>query len=68
MGADGLNDDVLTLHVLQGRQDIGSLIQQQFTTSRDWSFGSAVSMILMAVVLGALVWNARRRGRAGASA
>jgi spermidine/putrescine transport system permease protein len=47
---------------------IGSLIQQQFTTSRDWSFGSAVSMILMAVVLGALVWNARRRGRAGASA
>jgi hypothetical protein len=24
----GLNDDVLILHVLQGRQDIGSLIQQ----------------------------------------
>jgi spermidine/putrescine transport system permease protein len=42
---------------------IGSLIQQQFSTSRDWSFGAAVSMILMAVVLGALVWNARRRTR-----
>jgi spermidine/putrescine transport system permease protein len=40
---------------------IGSLIQQQFTTSRDWSFGSAVSMILMGFVLGALMWSARRR-------
>ncbi len=43
---------------------IGSLIQMQFTTSRDWSFGSAVSMILMAAVLGALVWNATRRSKA----
>jgi spermidine/putrescine transport system permease protein len=41
---------------------IGSLIQQQFTSSRDWSFGSAVSMILMGFVLGALIWNARRPG------
>ena len=39
---------------------IGSLIQQQFSTARDWSFGAALSMILMVFVLGALVWNARR--------
>lgn len=40
---------------------IGSLIQQQFTTGRDWAFGSALSMILMVVVLGSLVWGAWRR-------
>ncbi len=39
---------------------IGSLIVQQFTTGRDWSFGAAMSMILMAFVLGSLMWNARR--------
>ncbi len=46
---------------------IGSLIQQQFTTARDWSFGAALSMILMAFVLGSLVWGARRRTRVGAA-
>lgn len=40
---------------------IGSLIQLQFTTSRNWPFGAAASMILMFFVLIALVWNARRR-------
>lgn len=40
---------------------IGSLIQQQFTTGRDWAFGSALSMILMVVVLGSLLWAAWRR-------
>jgi spermidine/putrescine transport system permease protein len=40
---------------------IGSLIQQQFSTARDWSFGAALSMILMAFVLGALMWHARHR-------
>ena len=43
---------------------IGSLIQQQFSTARDWSFGAALSMILMAFVLGSLIWVARRRTRA----
>ena len=47
---------------------IGSLIQQQFTTGRDWSFGAALSMILMAFVLGALIWSAWRRPVAGALA
>ena len=46
---------------------IGSLIQQQFTTGRDWSFGAALSMILMAFVLGSLLWGARRRTRLGAA-
>ncbi|WP_158811575.1 ABC transporter permease [Beijerinckia sp. L45] len=40
---------------------IGSLIQQQFSTARDWSFGAALSMILMTFVLGALMWHARQR-------
>lgn len=30
---------------------IGNLIQNQFTTARDWPFGSAVSLTLMAIVL-----------------
>ena len=42
---------------------IGSLIQQQFSTARDWSFGAALSMILMGFVLGALVWRAWRVAR-----
>ena len=40
---------------------IGSLIQLQFTSSRNWPFGAAAAMILMAFVLVALVWGARRR-------
>jgi spermidine/putrescine transport system permease protein len=34
---------------------IGNLVQNQFTTARDWPFGSAVSVALMAVVAGLLV-------------
>ena len=30
---------------------IGNLVQNQFTTARDWPFGSAVSLALMAIVL-----------------
>src|SRR5262249_45466657 len=39
---------------------IGNLVQNQFTTARDWPFGSAVSMLLMALVTGA-VWAVLRR-------
>ena len=35
---------------------IGNLIQNQFTTARDWPFGSAVSLVLMAIVM-LLVWR-----------
>jgi spermidine/putrescine transport system permease protein len=38
---------------------IGNLIQNQFTTARDWPFGSAISLALMAMVL-LLVLFARR--------
>ena len=45
---------------------IGSLIQQQFSTARDWAFGAALSMILMALVLGSMMLGAwRRAGRQG---
>ena len=45
---------------------IGNLIQNQFTTARDWPFGSAVSLTLMAIVLVLLlVFVRRRRGWAG---
>ncbi len=47
------------------RMMIGNLVVQQFTTSRDWSFGAALSVVLMAFVLGALVWKTRRPAVAG---
>ena len=40
---------------------IGSLIQQEFTTGRDWAFGAALSMILMGLVLGSMMLGAWRR-------
>ncbi len=42
---------------------IGNLIQSQFLTSRDWPFGSAFSMLLMAAVLGATLFYFRKGGR-----
>ncbi|MGL4799180.1 MAG: ABC transporter permease, partial [Cellulosilyticaceae bacterium] len=30
---------------------IGNLIEEQFTRTRDWAFGSALSMILMIIIL-----------------
>jgi len=39
---------------------IGNLIQNQFTTARDWPFGSAVSLALMAIVMALLLAFARR--------
>jgi spermidine/putrescine transport system permease protein len=39
---------------------IGNLIQNQFTTSRDWPFGSAVSLTLMVIVMLLLLLVIRR--------
>ena len=39
---------------------VGNLVQNQFTTARDWPFGSAVSIGLMAVVM-ILLWAFLRR-------
>lgn len=39
---------------------IGNLVQNQFTSARDWPFGSAVSLALMLLTLGMLVAYLRR--------
>ena len=39
---------------------VGNLVQNQFTTARDWPFGSAVSIVLMAIVTLLLVLFLRR--------
>jgi spermidine/putrescine transport system permease protein len=39
---------------------VGNLVQNQFTTARDWPFGSVVSIALMAMVT-ALLWLFLRR-------
>jgi len=43
----------LTPDLLGGGKTVmaGNLIQNQFTTARDWPFGSAISLVLMAIVL-----------------
>ena len=44
---------------------IGNLIQNQFTNARDWPFGSAVSLMLMAIVMVLLLLFARSREEEG---
>jgi spermidine/putrescine transport system permease protein len=39
---------------------VGNLVQNQFTTARDWPFGSAVALVLMALVLALLLTSVRR--------
>lgn len=43
---------------------IGNLIQNQFTTARDWPFGSAASLALMLLVMALLAVALRRRREA----
>jgi spermidine/putrescine transport system permease protein len=38
---------------------LGNLVQQQFTTGRDWPFGSAMSLLLLLVTFVALLWHLR---------
>jgi spermidine/putrescine transport system permease protein len=53
----------LTPDLLGGGKSImiGNLVQNQFTTARDWPFGSAASLALMAMIM-ALLWLAVKRG------
>jgi spermidine/putrescine transport system permease protein len=53
----------LTSDLLGGSKTIliGNLVQNQFTASRDWPFGAAASLLLMAITL-ALLLAARRGG------
>jgi len=41
---------------------VGNLVQNQFTSARDWPFGSAVSMVLMAIVTALVLLFLRREG------
>lgn len=43
---------------------IGNLIQNQFTTARDWPFGAAISLAMMALVMALLWFLLRRDGEA----
>jgi len=42
---------------------IGNLVQNQFTAARNWPFGSAAAMVMMAVVLLGVLLYLRRRDR-----
>ena len=54
----------LTPDLLGGSKTVmvGNVIQNQFTTARDWPFGSAVSLLLMAIVMVLLMLLIRRGG------
>lgn len=54
----------LTPDLLGGGKSVmvGNLIQNQFTTARDWPFGSAASLMLMAIVMVLLLLWIRRHG------
>ena len=42
---------------------IGNLIEQQFLAARNWPFGSALSMLVMAIVLTIMLIYVARLGR-----
>ena len=44
---------------------VGNLVEQQFLSSRNWPFGSALSMIIMAVVLTVLLVAVARTRKSG---
>jgi spermidine/putrescine transport system permease protein len=54
----------LTPDLLGGGRTIlvGNLVQNQFTTARDWPFGAAISLLLMAIVVLFLFGYLRRSG------
>jgi spermidine/putrescine transport system permease protein len=41
---------------------VGNLIQQQFLQARDWAFGSALSIILAVLLIGAIMYYVRKVG------
>ena len=55
----------LTADLLGGAKQvmIGNLVQNQFTSARNWPFGAAASFAVMAVVLAAVWLSLRLRDR-----
>ena len=53
----------LTSDVLGGAKEVlvGNLVQNQFSSARDWPFGSAASFVMMTLVLGAVTVYLRVR-------
>lgn len=53
----------LTSDLLGGAKEIliGNLVQNQFTSARNWPFGSAASFVMMALVLAAVMFYLRVR-------
>lgn len=47
---------------------IGNMVEQQFLSSRNWPFGSALAMVIMAVILIVLVTFTTKAAKAGARA
>jgi spermidine/putrescine transport system permease protein len=60
----------ITPELLGGGKElmIGNMISLQFGSSRNWPFGSAAAMVLLAMVLVALVAYVRVTGRRAADA
>ena len=58
----------LTSDLLGGAKQamIGNLVQNQFTIARNWPFGSAASLIVMAIVMAAVLVSLRLRDRPAA--
>lgn len=44
---------------------IGNLVEQQFLSARNWPFGAALSMLIMAVVLTVMLFYVRKIARSG---
>ena len=44
---------------------IGNLVEQQFLDARNWPFGAALSMVIMAVVLTVMLFYVKKIVRAG---
>lgn len=59
----------VTADLLGGAKEmmIGNLIQSQFTAARNWPFGSAASLVVMTLVLGAVWLSLRLRDRDSAA-
>jgi spermidine/putrescine transport system permease protein len=57
----------LTSDLLGGAKQvmIGNLVQNQFSSARNWPFGSAASFIVMVLVLAAVMWYLRVKDAAG---